>query len=161
RNGVSGAIKPRLSAEPRLPAAARNSGKVSQSQVIPWFSTSNGIASTLTRSRVAISRASGRHGAIPTPQFPMTTEVTPCQEEGEIAGSRRHRQGRPPSDSAAPAQGPFLDAVPGQPGQRQGDRQRAEEHLPPRGTPARQPHDQLLGGPAIDVETVGEVAAIA
>src|SRR6185369_15760718 len=39
-------------------------GKLSQSQVMPAASTSNGIASTLTRSRIAISRASARQGAM-------------------------------------------------------------------------------------------------
>jgi len=35
-----------------------------------------------------ISRASGRHGATPTPQFPVTTVVTPCQDEQVIIGSQ-------------------------------------------------------------------------
>ena len=65
------------------------SGKLSQSQVIPRSSTSNGIASTFTRSRIAISRTAGRHGAMPTPQLPITTEVTPCQEEGVTAPSQQ------------------------------------------------------------------------
>jgi len=45
--------------------------------------------STLTRSRIAISRADGRQGAMPTPQLPITTVVTPCQEDGVIAGSEQ------------------------------------------------------------------------
>src|SRR6266700_2979080 len=44
RNGVKGAMKARLSAEPRLAAASRNSGKVCQSQVMPRSSTSKGDA---------------------------------------------------------------------------------------------------------------------
>jgi hypothetical protein len=64
-------------------------GKLSQSQVMPASSTSNGIASTFTRSRIAISRACGRHGAMPTPQLPMTTDVTPCQEDGVSAPSQQ------------------------------------------------------------------------
>ncbi len=82
-------MKPRLSAEPRLAAASRNCGKVSQSQVMPFSRTSKGMPSTLTRSRIAISRASGLQGAMPTPQLPITTEVTPCQDDGEIAGSQQ------------------------------------------------------------------------
>ena len=64
-------------------------GNVSQSQEMPAFSTSNGIASTFTRSRIAISRACGRHGAIPTPQFPITTDVTPCHDDGVIPPSQQ------------------------------------------------------------------------
>ena len=50
--------------------------------------------------------------------------------------------------------------MPGQPGGRQGDAQRAQKDLPPIRPPAREVHDQLLGRPPIDVETVGEVAEI-
>ena len=64
-------------------------GKVSQSQVMPACSTSKGIASTLTRSRIATSRACGLHGAMPTPQLPITTVVTPCQLEGVVAPSQQ------------------------------------------------------------------------
>ena len=73
----------------RRAAASMNSGKVSQSQVMPMFSTSKGIASTLTRSRMAISRALGLQGAMPTPQLPMMTLVTPCQEDGVTAPSQQ------------------------------------------------------------------------
>jgi hypothetical protein len=89
RNGVSGARKARFSEGLRFSAASRYSGKVSQSQVMPAFSTSNGIASTFTRSRMAISRVSGLQGAMPTPQLPMTTEVTPCQDDGVTAPSQQ------------------------------------------------------------------------
>ena len=78
-----------MSAGLRFAAASMYSGKLSQSQVMPALSTSNGIASTLTRSRIATSRASGRHGAIPTPQLPITTVVTPCQEDGVVAPSQQ------------------------------------------------------------------------
>ncbi len=74
---------------PRRSAASMNSGKLSQSQVMPLLSTSNGIASTLTRSHAAISWTSGLHGAIPTPQLPITTEVTPCHEEQLSSGSQQ------------------------------------------------------------------------
>jgi len=38
---------------------------------------------------MAISRAAGRQGAMPTPQLPITTEVTPCQDEGVSAPSQQ------------------------------------------------------------------------
>ena len=37
---------------------------------------------------VAISRAAGRQGAMPTPQLPITTVVTPCQGDGVAALSQ-------------------------------------------------------------------------
>src|SRR2546425_1161738 len=61
---------------------------VNSSQVIPLASTSNGIASTVTRSHVAISCPWGLQGAIPTPQLHITTLVTPCQDEDVIKGSQ-------------------------------------------------------------------------
>ena len=65
-------------------------GKVSQSQVMPVFEhVERECASTLTRSRIAISRVSGRQGAMPTPQLPITTLVTPCQDEGVTAPSQQ------------------------------------------------------------------------
>ena len=66
-----------------------NCGKVSQSQVMPLLSTSKGMPSTFTRSFIAISRVSGLHGAMPTPQLPITTEVTPCHDEGVTAPSQQ------------------------------------------------------------------------
>ena len=82
-------MKARLSDGLRAAAASMNCGKVSQSQVMPLFSTSKGMPSTLTRSFMAISRVSGLHGAMPTPQLPITTLVTPCQEEGVTAPSQQ------------------------------------------------------------------------
>ncbi len=38
---------------------------------------------------MAISRAASRQGAMPTPQFPITTLVTPCQEDGVTAPSQQ------------------------------------------------------------------------
>src|SRR4029077_14008500 len=70
---------------------------------------------------------------------------------GDDGSGDRNRSWRAPT----PAQCPFLDAVPGQPGGRQGDAERPEKDLPPRGTATRQPHDQLLRWPAIDVNAVG------
>jgi len=38
---------------------------------------------------IAISRVSGLHGAMPTPQLPITTLVTPCHDEGVTAPSQQ------------------------------------------------------------------------
>ena len=65
------------------------SGKLTQSQVVPCASASKGMPSTLTKSHAAISRTSGLHGAIPTPQLPITTVVTPCQEAEESGWSQQ------------------------------------------------------------------------
>ncbi len=37
--------------------------------------------------RIRVSRSASRHGARVNPQLPMTTVVTPCQEEQEANGS--------------------------------------------------------------------------
>ena len=55
---------------------------------MPAFMTSYGMASTFTRSCMRISRVSGFTGATPTPQFPMTTVVTPCHGEQVSRGSQ-------------------------------------------------------------------------
>ena len=47
------------------------------------------IASTFTRSIMFTSRSAARQGAIPTPQFPITTEVTPCQDVLVTSGSQK------------------------------------------------------------------------
>ena len=82
-------MKPMLMPLPRRAAASMYSGKVCQSQVTPLPNTSNGIASTLTRSQAAISWLSGLQGASPTPQLPITKLVTPCHEEEVISGSQQ------------------------------------------------------------------------
>ena len=72
---------------PRRAMAAMYSGKLSHSHDTPFISTSYGMASTLTKSQAMISRSAGRHGATPTPQLPINTEVTPCQHELVSSGS--------------------------------------------------------------------------
>jgi hypothetical protein len=47
------------------------------------------MPSTFTRSHVTMSCTSGLHGAMPTPQFPMTTVVIPCHEEQLTSGSQQ------------------------------------------------------------------------
>ena len=58
-----------------------HSGKVTQSQSMPAFMDSKGIASVRDMVSIARSRPSGGTGAKPKPQLPSTTEVTPCQPE--------------------------------------------------------------------------------
>ena len=58
-----------------------HSGKEIQSQIIPSFIESKGIASVRDMVNMARSRSSSRTGAKPKPQLPSTTDVTPCQPE--------------------------------------------------------------------------------
>ena len=67
---------------------SRNSGKLTQSQGIPAFIEARGIASTRVIDSIARSRSSGRTGAKPKPQLPMTAEVIPCQPERVQYGSQ-------------------------------------------------------------------------
>ena len=46
------------------------------------------MSSTPSMSWISQSRSLARTGAKPTPQFPITTVVTPCQPEGETTGSQ-------------------------------------------------------------------------
>ena len=62
-------------------SVSSHSGKEIQSQIIPSFIESNGIASVRDMVSIERSRSSGRTGAKPKPQLPSTTEVTPCQPE--------------------------------------------------------------------------------
>ncbi len=68
---------------------ARYSGKVSKVQSMPSTRASKAMPSTFSRVRAMVSRCSGRVGAIPKPQLPTTTLVTPCQHEGVRSGSQR------------------------------------------------------------------------
>ncbi len=47
-----------------------------------------GMSSTPSISSIRKSRPSGRTGAKPTPQLPMTTVVTPCHDDGDTSGSQ-------------------------------------------------------------------------
>ena len=62
--------------------ASRYSGKVSQLQVIPADMAMAGMSSTASIRSINQSRSLGRTGAKPTPQLPITTVVTPFQQEG-------------------------------------------------------------------------------
>jgi hypothetical protein len=71
----------------RLASASMNSGKLSQSHCRPASRTLRGISSTFSMISMSQDRASGRTGAKPTPQLPITSDVTPCQAEGASTGS--------------------------------------------------------------------------
>ncbi len=68
--------------------ASRYSGKVSKVQPMPANSASTDMPSTFSSVRAIVSRPSGRVGAIPNPQLPITTVVTPCHDEGVRSGSQ-------------------------------------------------------------------------
>jgi hypothetical protein len=70
------------------PMLSRNSGNVSQSHGMPACIVLSGTASFRERLSIARSRSSGRHGAKPKPQLPMTTLVTPCQPDMVHQGSQ-------------------------------------------------------------------------
>ncbi len=66
---------------------ARYSPYVCQSQGSPLRIAAAGMSSTDSIISARYSRSSGRHGANVTPQFPITTVVTPCQHDGLPIGS--------------------------------------------------------------------------
>ena len=68
--------------------ASRYSGKVSQFHWIPSLRAAPGMSSTPSIKPMSHSRRSGLAGAKPTPQFPKTVVVTPCQPEGRRWGSQ-------------------------------------------------------------------------
>ena len=69
-----------------------NSGKVVQSHLgaSPSCMQAKGIASLRVMLCMARSRSSTREGANPKPQFPMATEVTPCQPDIVQYGSQKY-----------------------------------------------------------------------
>ena len=54
---------------------------------MPSTSASYGMPSTFSSTRIIVERCSGRVGAIPKPQFPVTTVVTPCHDDGVASAS--------------------------------------------------------------------------
>ncbi len=68
--------------------ASRYSENVSQPQGMPSCSAVPGMSSTLSMRATSSSSVPGRTGAKPTPQLPMTMEVTPCQQLGVICLSQ-------------------------------------------------------------------------
>ena len=69
--------------------ASTYSGKVSQLQVMPADMAMAGMSSTASIRSINQSRSWGRTGAKPIPQ-PITTVVTPFQQEGVKVGIPRH-----------------------------------------------------------------------
>ena len=68
---------------------SRYSGKLSNSQRTPASRASSGMPSTFSSTRRIVERCSGRAGASPKPQLPITTVVTPCHVDGVRSGSHR------------------------------------------------------------------------
>ncbi len=69
-------------------SASRYSGKLSHSQRMPSASAVPGMSSTPSMSPISHSWRSGAAGAKPTPQLPISTVVTPCQDDGVSRGSQ-------------------------------------------------------------------------
>ena len=69
--------------------ASRYCGNVSKVHGSPASRASSGMPSTFSSVRMMVARCSGLVGAIPKPQLPVTTVVTPCHDEG--VRSRSHR----------------------------------------------------------------------
>ena len=69
-------------------SSSRYSGNDSQFHDMPSSSAAPGMSSTPSISWMRKSRSSGRAGAKPTPQLPITTVVTPCHPDGETSGSQ-------------------------------------------------------------------------
>ena len=68
---------------------SRNSGYDTQFHGRPSRIASYGIASTRVIDCIDRSRSSGRTGAKPKPQLPITTDVTPCQPDSVQYGSQK------------------------------------------------------------------------
>ena len=67
---------------------SRYSRKVSQPQGMPARSVSPGMSSIWVIRSISASCWSGRTGAKPTPQLPITTLVAPFHDDGVISGSQ-------------------------------------------------------------------------
>ena len=83
-----GISEPTSSASGRSEMTSRNSGYVSQPHLMPSLSAAPGMSSTPSIKPMSHSCLSGRTGANPTPQLPMTTVVTPCQHDGVSVSSQ-------------------------------------------------------------------------
>ena len=69
------------------PTASRYSGNDVHSHVMPSVMAEPGMSSTPSISSMSHAWRSAAAGANPTPQLPITTVVTPCQELGVTHGS--------------------------------------------------------------------------
>ena len=89
RSGVWPMKAPTFRRFGRSSIARRYSGNDSKHQSMPASSDSSAMPSTFSSVRAMTSRCSGRVGATPNPQLPMTTLVTPCQLDGVRSPSHR------------------------------------------------------------------------
>ena len=89
RNGACGTCVPTSSTSGRRSRASRYCGKVSQSHASPSANAVPGMSSTPSSMPISQSCCSavGRAGAKPTPQLPITSDVTPCTLDGASTGS--------------------------------------------------------------------------
>ena len=74
-----------------LSIASRYCGNVSHAHSMPADMAIAGISSTASIRSISQSRSLGCTGAKPTPQLPITTVVTPFQQEGVRNGSTHLR----------------------------------------------------------------------
>src|SRR5216684_1716376 len=72
-----------------LSTASRYWGKVSQDHLIPASIAIGEISSARSRLRITSSLSFSGQGASENPQFPITTLVTPCQQEQVPIGSQK------------------------------------------------------------------------
>ena len=87
RTAVCPTYPPKFTPVPRSATRARYSGCDSNDHSIPARNVATRMSSTPSRVRSSDARCSGGHGAIEYPQFPATTAVTPCAEDGMRSGS--------------------------------------------------------------------------
>lgn len=88
RTGPCGTWAAKSTARSSVARASRYSGNVDHRQRIPSTIAAPGMSSTPSIKPMSQSRRSSRAGANPTPQFPITTVVTPCPDDGETSGSQ-------------------------------------------------------------------------
>ena len=84
RIGECGICTPTSTSKCRAATASMYSGNVSQFHGRPSVITSSGMSSTPSITVISFWRSSARHGAKPTPQFPVITVVAPCSLDGAI-----------------------------------------------------------------------------
>ena len=68
---------------------SRNSGKVVQRHSMPAAIAAGGMSSARSRLRMTMCLSAAAQGASVKPQLPMTTVVTPCQQEEVPSGSQK------------------------------------------------------------------------
>jgi len=71
-----------------LSTSSRYSGNVSQFQLIPSARAVPGMSSTPSINSISVRSPPGGHGANPTPQLPITNDVTPFENDGSSSSSQ-------------------------------------------------------------------------